>query len=93
MFFKLKFFIILDIDECLTDKPCGDAQTDCKNTIGSYNCSCDIGYEPSADGTFCTGKLLTSVFQTNFQRNILKIMMNVKMKLWIIVINMLIVSI
>jgi len=43
-----------DIDECLTDKPCGDAQTDCKNTIGSYNCSCDIGYEPSEDGTFCT---------------------------------------
>ena len=45
--------IILDIDECEehTDNCSTDAT--CVNTIGSYNCTCNIGY--SGDGFKCLG--------------------------------------
>ena len=34
--------IISDIDECKTSNPC---QQNCKNTEGSYQCSCQAGYK------------------------------------------------
>ena len=44
-----------DIDECKesTDR-CHDDAT-CRNKKGSYNCSCNPGYE--GDGFNCTGKI------------------------------------
>ena len=42
-----------DINECLTDNG-GCAQT-CRNTGGSYYCSCDSGYELTSDNHTCTG--------------------------------------
>ena len=44
---------LLDIDECLTSKhTCHDNAT-CTDTDGSYNCTCNTGYE--GDGVNCTG--------------------------------------
>ena len=44
----------LDINECVSDSlnEC-DGNADCIDTIGSYNCSCNTGYE--GDGFSCTG--------------------------------------
>jgi len=40
----------IDINECDIDDTCPEHST-CVNTIGSYTCYCDIGYEDSG----CTG--------------------------------------
>ena len=41
----------VDIDECLmNDAPCGGINTLCVNSIGSYACECEHGYEFDADG-------------------------------------------
>ena len=49
-------FVCLDIDECeyFTDI-CGKGK--CVNTIGSYQCQCDKGYEEGRDGMIkkCVG--------------------------------------
>ena len=46
--------IILDIDECTTSNPC---QQNCKNTAGSYQCSCNPGFEVDPkDSKKCLGK-------------------------------------
>ena len=37
-------FILLDIDECDNSSTCGENQV-CYNTVGSYICECDYGYE------------------------------------------------
>ena len=44
---------LLDINECELDTDICDNNAECKNTIGSYNCSCEIGY--SGNGFNCTG--------------------------------------
>uniref|UniRef100_UPI00358DE050 uncharacterized protein isoform X3 n=1 Tax=Myxine glutinosa TaxID=7769 RepID=UPI00358DE050 len=45
-----------DIDECTTQKVCGNHSI-CRNVIGSYNCSCERGYEgsPCMDVDECNG--------------------------------------
>ncbi|XP_051950032.1 hemicentin-1 [Xyrauchen texanus] len=40
----------VDIDECAFRKPC---QHECKNTIGSYHCTCPPGYQLSSNGRTC----------------------------------------
>ena len=46
-------FCALDVDECSIDNEChGNAQ--CRNTDGSYTCSCLDGY--AGDGRNCTGR-------------------------------------
>ena len=35
------FELISDIDECATTNPC---QQKCKNTVGSFQCFCNVGY-------------------------------------------------
>ena len=52
---NLMFFcLFLDINECASDRlnDC-DENARCIDTIGSYNCTCNSGYE--GDGFSCTG--------------------------------------
>ena len=47
-------FIIIDVDECSSqDNNCTQI---CTNTIGSYQCACDVGYMLDMDGFTCSGK-------------------------------------
>lgn len=49
--------IRLDIDECETgDDNCDLSNGYCNNTIGSFDCFCNVGY--TGDGITCTSKLL-----------------------------------
>lgn len=36
-------FLFIDVDECLTSKPCLNGAT-CVNEPGSYNCTCQQGH-------------------------------------------------
>jgi len=46
---------IPDIDECTSSKPC---EQECKNTVGSYTCSCKNGFViNNKDATKCTSKI------------------------------------
>lgn len=56
--FLLSLFILLanlslDIDECALDIDTCDAEAECLNIDGSYDCACKPGY--SGDGHICTG--------------------------------------
>ena len=44
-------FLKKDIDECQTNNGGCDVNSDCTNTIGSFNCACKSGY--SGDGITC----------------------------------------
>ena len=48
--------MILDINECLTNKR-GCNQT-CTNTVGSYFCECSEGYVLDADKHNCSGTII-----------------------------------
>ena len=52
--FCILFSSLSDVDECAGTNRC-DANAECENTDGSYNCSCITGYE--GDGFQCTGKI------------------------------------
>lgn len=57
LLFLLMFFCLYipDMDECaLSPKPCNFL---CKNTEGSYLCSCPRGYSLQPDGKTCKGRL------------------------------------
>lgn len=45
--------LIVDIDECAVGTPCGNGT--CKNIIGSFECTCEEGFEPGPMVT-CEGK-------------------------------------
>ena len=42
-----------DINECTEDTHSCDGNASCTNTNGSYNCTCNFGFE--GDGLNCTG--------------------------------------
>lgn len=44
---------VLDIDECSEDSD--GCEQNCANTVGSYTCSCNTGYNLASDGRSCTG--------------------------------------
>ena len=44
---------ILDNDECAAGNDNCHSDATCANTIGSFTCTCNIGYE--GDGVNCTG--------------------------------------
>ena len=46
------FPLVVDIDECMTSQTC-HANATCNNTVGSYMCTCDLGY--FGDGCNCSG--------------------------------------
>ena len=45
-----------DIDECSNGDDKCHPEADCANTLGSYNCSCDLGFE--GDGFDCKRKYI-----------------------------------
>ena len=47
-------YVYTDIDECFDGIDLCDHN--CTNSIGSYICSCDIGYRLNVDGFQCDGK-------------------------------------
>ena len=47
--------MFLDIDECSTVADICDINAVCKNTQGSYTCTCKAGY--TGDGQTCSGKI------------------------------------
>ena len=51
--------LFADVDECAGINPCGP-NTVCTNNIGSYACSCLLGY--TKDDVGCTGTFLTEDF-------------------------------
>ena len=42
-----------DIDECLDNN--GDCSHNCVNTLGSHNCTCNMGFVLSSDQHNCSG--------------------------------------
>ena len=47
----------IDIDECETAN--GGCEQMCSNTIGSFACSCDVGYWLAENGLKCNGKQIS----------------------------------
>ena len=48
----MTFYLLTDIDECERG-PCSQKGGICKNTDGSYTCTCGTGY--TGNGHNCTG--------------------------------------
>lgn len=46
---------IVDVDECTLETD--QCEQNCINTVGSYTCSCNVGYFLSSNGFNCTSKL------------------------------------
>ena len=49
------FLFYADINECDESNSCHE-NANCTNTVGSYTCSCNLGY--TGDGVNCTSKML-----------------------------------
>ena len=43
----------------------GGCNQTCTNQVGSFTCSCDIGFELSADGLDCDGQLSYEIMKSN----------------------------
>ena len=58
--FRESFLIhtLLDINECASNGGLGLCEQICTNTVGSYYCSCLLGYTVSTNGTSCDGELI-----------------------------------
>ena len=50
----LFFFHFIDIDECRTEMNDCHVRATCSNTFGSFECTCDAGFE--GNGVNCTSK-------------------------------------
>ena len=50
---RISLFSFKDINECTEVTHSCDGNASCINTIGSYNCTCNFGFE--GDGLNCTG--------------------------------------
>ena len=55
----------VDIDECSSEEyPC-DFNANCTNNVGSFSCTCQIGY--TGNGLYCEGKNITyTILVRNF---------------------------
>ena len=62
---------IVDINECAL----GRCDHNCRNTAGSFVCSCRRGYTLHTDGTTCNGKIVCLfVLRLNVPVNIVSVM-------------------
>ena len=52
---SITIFYTLDRNECVADPPCS-SNAECKNTEGSFMCTCREGFV--GDGFNCTGMLI-----------------------------------
>ena len=51
----ISYSLMSDIDECAQGDPCNTvANSECKNTYGSYSCQCRDGFAKNGDN--CEGK-------------------------------------
>ena len=50
-----------DVDECAINN--GGCEQMCSNTIGSFYCTCESGYQLDEDGMNCSGKIYTDFDQ------------------------------
>jgi hypothetical protein len=53
--FIFPFINFQDINECTTNN--GGCSNNCTNTIGSYFCSCPLGFQLQSDQRTCKSKL------------------------------------
>lgn len=59
----LFFFVLPEVDECSSpDK--GHCEQRCVNTLGSYRCACDPGYELAADKRSCDSECRARLHRT-----------------------------
>ena len=59
--FKIMIVIIIaDVDEC--QESTDVCVQNCSNTVGSFECSCNVGFNQTVDGSDCLG----NVFHFNF---------------------------
>lgn len=57
--FMILLLITVDIDECREGSHSCDQH--CRNTLGSYTCSCNLGYLLDANGHTCNGECKSTV--------------------------------
>ena len=55
IYYVVCLMLFVDDDECLKTPPVCDINANCKNTLGSYLCSCKEGFK--GDGNTCQGKI------------------------------------
>ena len=53
------FCLVADVNECEDNN--GGCSHNCVNTMGSYHCTCKLGYSLSHDNTSCTGNYIAGV--------------------------------
>lgn len=56
------FLTPVDINECESNN--GGCLQICNNVIGSFACSCSLGFSLSADGRTCLGKVISFMHKT-----------------------------
>ena len=50
----MSVYFSADVNECADDN--GGCEQMCHNILGSYECTCEMGYELNEDGRSCDGK-------------------------------------
>ena len=70
--------IILDIDECKEGSDNCHKYATCTNTIGSFTCKCNVGFE--GDGVYCKGAFIKIIFCNIDGQYFVKILTNAKLK-------------
>ena len=63
--FNIPFSCMIHIDTNECGNNDGGCNQTCVNTVGSYNCECDEGYNLNSDEHGCDGKTCTITYNTN----------------------------
>ena len=63
--------VFIDINECNTTN--GGCEHSCTNTIGSFICNCELGYQLDENGLNCNGKKLLKMNNLHYLASILYI--------------------
>ncbi len=61
---NLAFIVSTDMDECGMSNV-HNCSMGCQNTYGSFNCTCNSGFELDSDGRNCNGKVFVCVVSFN----------------------------